>query len=162
RFVAWLRSLRPVPNEKSKYVFPKRRCPYAMQASPLHERGSRSCLEWNIRARFMSSDYGPARRSKEATFRVWRQFVSLGQVPQATLELVHLRVSRINGCGACVDSGSRMAKKANVADERLFTVEARRHAPYFSDTERAALALGEAETRLGTARTRCRTRSGTR
>src|SRR5262245_65097406 len=69
-------------------------------------------------------------------------------VPRAALELVHLRVSQINGCGACVDSGSRSAKKAGVADERLFTVAAWRHAPYFSDAERAALALGEAETRL--------------
>ena len=69
-------------------------------------------------------------------------------VPRTTLELVHLRVSQINGCGACVDSGSRAAKKAGEADERLFAVAAWRHAPYFSDAERAALALGEAETRL--------------
>ena len=71
-----------------------------------------------------------------------------GGVPETTLELVHLRVSQINGCGACVDSGSRAAKKAGEADDRLFTVAAWRHAPYFSDAERAALALGEAETRL--------------
>jgi len=69
-------------------------------------------------------------------------------VPRTTLDLVHLRVSQINGCGACVDSGSRAAKQAGEAAERLFTVAAWRHAPYFSDAERAALALGEAETRL--------------
>src|SRR5262249_46297635 len=68
-------------------------------------------------------------------------------VPRTTLDLVHLRVSQINGCGACVDSGSRAAKKAGEADERLFTVAAWRHAPYFSDAERAALALREAQTR---------------
>src|SRR5215813_9706790 len=69
-------------------------------------------------------------------------------VPRTTLDLVHLRVSQINGCGACVDSGARAAKKAGESDERQFTVAAWRHAPYFSDAERAALALGEAETRL--------------
>src|SRR5262249_56425880 len=76
------------------------------------------------------------------------QAVYKAGVPRATLELVHLRVSQINGCGACVDSGSRTAKKAGEGDERLFTVAAWRHAPYFSDAERAALALGEAGTRL--------------
>ncbi len=44
--------------------------------------------------------------------------------------------------------GSRAAKKAGETDERLFTVAAWRHTPYFSDAERAALALGEAVTRL--------------
>lgn len=68
--------------------------------------------------------------------------------PRATLELVHMRVSQINGCGACIDSGWRSAKKAGESDERLHNVAAWRHTPYFSDAERAALALAEAETRL--------------
>jgi AhpD family alkylhydroperoxidase len=71
-----------------------------------------------------------------------------GGVPRKTLDLVHLRVSQINGCGACVEGGSRAARKAGETDERLFAVAAWRHAPYFSDAERAALALGEAATRL--------------
>ena len=71
-----------------------------------------------------------------------------GGVPQATLELVHLRVSQVNGCSACVDAGARNAKKAGETDERLFAVAAWREAPYFTDAERAALALAEAATRL--------------
>jgi AhpD family alkylhydroperoxidase len=71
-----------------------------------------------------------------------------GGVPQTTLELVHLRASQINGCSVCVDSGSRSAKKAGETDERLFAVAAWREAPYFTDAERAALALTEAVTRL--------------
>ena len=71
-----------------------------------------------------------------------------GGVDQATLELVHLRVSQINGCSACVDSGAKSARKAGETDERLFAVAAWREAPYFSDAERAALALAEAATRL--------------
>ena len=73
---------------------------------------------------------------------------SQGGVPPATLELVHLRASQINGCSACVDSGARGAKKAGETDERLFAVVAWREAPYFTDAERAALALTEAATRL--------------
>jgi AhpD family alkylhydroperoxidase len=64
------------------------------------------------------------------------------------LELVHLRVSQVNGCSACVDSGARSAKKNGVSDERLFAVAAWRDAPYFTDAERSALALAEAATRL--------------
>jgi AhpD family alkylhydroperoxidase len=71
-----------------------------------------------------------------------------GGVPWQTLELVHLRASQINGCSACVDSGARSAKKAGETDERIFAVAAWREAPYFTDAERAALALAEAATRL--------------
>jgi AhpD family alkylhydroperoxidase len=69
-------------------------------------------------------------------------------LPEKLLELVHLRASQINGCSACVDMHPRLAKKAGETDERLFSVAAWREAPYFSDAERAALALTEALTRL--------------
>jgi AhpD family alkylhydroperoxidase len=71
-----------------------------------------------------------------------------GNVPAKTLGLVHLRASQINGCGFCVDSGSKHAKKSGESDERLFAVAAWRDTPYFSEPERAALALTEAVTRL--------------
>ena len=71
-----------------------------------------------------------------------------GSVPSATLELVHLRASQINGCSFCVNSAYRSAKHRGETDERLFTVAAWREAPYFTDAERAALALAECVTRL--------------
>jgi AhpD family alkylhydroperoxidase len=74
--------------------------------------------------------------------------VGNGCVPEQTLELVHLRASQINGCSVCLDGHSRAAKKAGETDERLFTLAAWREAPYFTDSERAALALTEAVTRL--------------
>ncbi|TWS96153.1 carboxymuconolactone decarboxylase family protein [Reyranella sp. CPCC 100927] len=69
-------------------------------------------------------------------------------VPPATLALIHLRASQINGCSVCVDAGFRDLKKVGERDTRIFTVAAWRDAPYFSDAERAALALTEAVTRL--------------
>jgi AhpD family alkylhydroperoxidase len=69
-------------------------------------------------------------------------------VPSTTLDLVSLRASQINGCGSCLDMHARLAKKAGEADERVFAVAAWRHTPYFTDAERAALALTEAVTRL--------------
>ncbi|MFF4743571.1 carboxymuconolactone decarboxylase family protein [Streptomyces sp. NPDC001268] len=71
-----------------------------------------------------------------------------GGVPETTLELVHLRASQINGCGYCVVGGVGSARKAGVTEEQLSAVAAWREAPYFSDAERAALALTEAATRL--------------
>lgn len=62
--------------------------------------------------------------------------------------LVHQRVSQINGCSVCVDMGWRGLKTAGESDERLFAVSAWRDAPYFTDEERAALALAEAATRV--------------
>lgn len=69
-------------------------------------------------------------------------------LPKKLLELVHLRASQINGCSVCVDMHAKLAKKADETDERLFAVAAWRDAPYFSDSERAALALTEALTRI--------------
>lgn len=71
-----------------------------------------------------------------------------GGVPGATLGLVHLRASQINGCSFCVVSGTTHARKAGETDDRLAAVAAWRDAPFFSDAERAALALTEAVTRL--------------
>jgi AhpD family alkylhydroperoxidase len=68
--------------------------------------------------------------------------------PPEILHLAHLRASQINGCSPCVDGGVKHAKEAGETDERLFAVAAWREAPYFSEAERAALALAEAVTRL--------------
>ena len=69
-------------------------------------------------------------------------------VPATTLYLIEVRASQINGCSVCLDMHSRELKAAGEPDERIFTVGAWREAPYFSDAERAALALTEAATRL--------------
>jgi AhpD family alkylhydroperoxidase len=71
-----------------------------------------------------------------------------GGVPARTLGLVELRASQINGCSVCVDMHSRQLRKDGETDDRLFAVGAWRDAPYFTDAERAALALTEAVTRM--------------
>lgn len=71
-----------------------------------------------------------------------------GGVPARTLGLMQLRASQINGCSVCVDGHPRLLKKAGESDERILAVAAWRDSPYFSDAERAALALTEALTRI--------------
>jgi len=64
------------------------------------------------------------------------------------LELMHLRASQINGCGVCAVQHPKIARKLGETDERIFAVAAWRDAPFFTDAERAALALTEALTRI--------------
>jgi AhpD family alkylhydroperoxidase len=69
-------------------------------------------------------------------------------IPETTLQLVELRASQINGCAVCLDMHARELRNLGESDERIFTVAAWREAPYFTDAERAALALTEAVTRI--------------
>lgn len=77
-------------------------------------------------------------------------FASVGNagIPETTHYLMHVRASQINGCSVCVDMHSRELVNAGEPNERIFTIAAWREAPYFTDAERAALALTEAATRL--------------
>jgi AhpD family alkylhydroperoxidase len=72
---------------------------------------------------------------------------SLG-LPARTALFVELRASQINGCGYCVDMHARELKRSGETDERIFAVAAWRDTPYFTEAERAALALTEAATRI--------------
>jgi AhpD family alkylhydroperoxidase len=69
-------------------------------------------------------------------------------VDPLVLELVHLRASQINGCSPCVFAGVESAKKHGETDERLHNVVTWRETPFFTEEERAALALTEAATRI--------------
>lgn len=69
-------------------------------------------------------------------------------VPEVTHELMKLRAGQINGCSGCVDLHSRALKAMGESDERIVMVGAWREATYFTDAERAALALAEAVTRI--------------
>ncbi|MGX5214914.1 carboxymuconolactone decarboxylase family protein [Streptomyces violaceus] len=77
-------------------------------------------------------------------------FQAIGEsgLRQEVAEIVGLRASQINGCGACVHGHTVNLRKARVSEERISAVAAWRHAPFFSDAERAALKLTEAVTRL--------------
>jgi AhpD family alkylhydroperoxidase len=74
--------------------------------------------------------------------------IHAGGVDPLLLELVHLRASQINGCSPCVHAGVRSAKKHGETDERLHSVVAWRETAFFTEEERAALALTEAATRV--------------
>jgi AhpD family alkylhydroperoxidase len=61
-------------------------------------------------------------------------------------ELVRLRASMINGCAYCIDQHTKDARQGGESEQRLFAVAAWEEAPFFSERERAALALTDAVT----------------
>ena len=70
------------------------------------------------------------------------------RLPLRTHQLVHLRASQINGCSVCVDMHAKALRQAGVPDSHIIAVSAWRDTPFFSEAERAALALTEAVTRM--------------
>ncbi|MEU0937474.1 carboxymuconolactone decarboxylase family protein [Embleya sp. NPDC005971] len=72
-------------------------------------------------------------------------------LPAATLELVSLRVSQINGCAVCIDMHTKDAAAAGETALRLNLVAAWREATVFTEAERAALELAEEGTRVADA-----------
>jgi AhpD family alkylhydroperoxidase len=76
------------------------------------------------------------------------QASSADGLPKVTRLLVHLRASQINGCSVCVDMHAQELKHAGEEDRRIFAVSAWRETVWFTEAERAALALTEELTRL--------------
>jgi AhpD family alkylhydroperoxidase len=74
--------------------------------------------------------------------------ISRVRISPGLLELMHLRASQINGCGVCAVQHPKIARKLGESDDRILAVAAWRDAPFYTDAERAALALTEAATRL--------------
>jgi AhpD family alkylhydroperoxidase len=64
-------------------------------------------------------------------------------------ELIKIRASQLNGCAYCLDLHTRDARAAGEDERRLATLAGWREAPFFTERERAALALTDAVTRLG-------------
>ncbi|GAA4539502.1 MULTISPECIES: carboxymuconolactone decarboxylase family protein [Streptomyces] len=62
------------------------------------------------------------------------------------LELVRIRASQINGCAFCLDMHTRDARERGETEQRIYTLNAWRETPFFTERERAALALTEAVT----------------
>jgi AhpD family alkylhydroperoxidase len=63
-------------------------------------------------------------------------------------ELVKIRVSQINGCAFCLRMHTRDAIAKGETTDRLAVIAAWWESQYFSEQERAALALAEDVTRL--------------
>jgi len=85
-------------------------------------------------------------------YRAWYQLskaVYASGLDPSLLNLVMLRASQLNGCAYCLEMHAREAREAGEEQRRLDTIAGWRDAPWFDESERAALALTEAVTLLG-------------
>ncbi len=61
-------------------------------------------------------------------------------------ELIRIRASQLNGCAYCIDMHTKDARAAGETEQRLYALAAWHETPFFTERERAALALTEAVT----------------
>jgi AhpD family alkylhydroperoxidase len=67
-------------------------------------------------------------------------------IEPALVHLVKLRASQMNGCAYCLDMHWKDLRVSGESEQRLYSLDAWRECPYYSDRERAALAWTEAVT----------------
>jgi AhpD family alkylhydroperoxidase len=67
---------------------------------------------------------------------------------ESLVHLVKMRASQINGCAYCLDMHSKDARALGEPEQRLYVLDAWEEAPFYSDRERAALALTDAVTKI--------------
>ena len=58
-------------------------------------------------------------------------------------ELIKIRASQVNGCAYCIDMHTKDARKAGETEQRIYALNAWRETPFFTEEERAILALTE-------------------
>lgn len=58
-------------------------------------------------------------------------------------DLIRIRASQINGCSYCIDMHTREAKEAGEDERRIYALSVWRETTFFTDEERAILALTE-------------------
>ena len=75
-------------------------------------------------------------------------YLAKSSVERSLQDLVHFRVSQINGCAYCLDMHSKDLRDEGETEQRLYMLDAWRESSCYSDRERAALAWAEAVTQV--------------
>lgn len=76
------------------------------------------------------------------------QYLQSCGLEKPLLMLVQLRASQINGCAYCLDMHWKDLRALGESEQRLYSLDAWRECPYYSERERAAFAWTEAVTRV--------------
>lgn len=77
------------------------------------------------------------------------QYLNSCGLEESLLHLVRLRASQMNGCAYCLDMHWKDLRALGENEQRLYSLDAWRECPYYTDRERAALAWTEAVTLIG-------------
>jgi AhpD family alkylhydroperoxidase len=76
------------------------------------------------------------------------QYLNNSSVERKLLNLIKLRVSQINGCAYCLDMHGKDLQVEGQSEQRMYSLDAWREAPYYTERERAAFAWAEAVTNI--------------
>lgn len=74
------------------------------------------------------------------------RYLQASGIEKTLLYMIQLRASQINGCAYCLDMHWKDLRAAGEREQRLYSLDAWRECPYYTDRERAALAWTEAVT----------------
>ncbi|SHF97940.1 carboxymuconolactone decarboxylase family protein [Chryseobacterium sp. OV279] len=71
------------------------------------------------------------------------KFIESTTISRTHKDLIKIRASQINGCAFCIDMHTKEARKAGETEQRIYALNAWRDTPFFTEEERAVLALTE-------------------
>lgn len=71
------------------------------------------------------------------------KFIESTPLTRTHKDLIKIRASQINGCAFCIDMHTKEARKAGETEQRIYLLNAWRDTPFFTNEERAILALTE-------------------
>ncbi|MDY0409740.1 carboxymuconolactone decarboxylase family protein [Virgibacillus soli] len=80
----------------------------------------------------------------------FEKYIKSTNLESTLLELVKTRASQINGCAFCLDMHTKDARANGETEQRLYALNAWRETDFYTEKERAALALTEAVTQIST------------
>jgi AhpD family alkylhydroperoxidase len=100
-------------------------------------------LGGNMQARF---EYMKAAPGVYKAMSALEQYLNESELEQPLLHLIKMRASQINGCAYCIDMHSKDLRAIGETEQRIYSLDAWRECPYYTDRERAALAWTEAVT----------------
>lgn len=74
------------------------------------------------------------------------KYMATTGLDKSLAELIKIRASQINGCAFCLNMHTRDARENGETEPRIYGLDAWRESPFYTEKERAALALTEAVT----------------
>lgn len=102
-----------------------------------------------MRPRF---NYGKAAPGVYDAMDALDRHLAEGAIERPLLLLVQLRASQINGCAYCLDMHWKDLRAIGETEQRMYSLDAWRECPYYTERERAALEWTEAVTRVADGR----------
>ncbi|WPU97186.1 carboxymuconolactone decarboxylase family protein [Mucilaginibacter sabulilitoris] len=72
-----------------------------------------------------------------------RKFIESTPLTKTHKDLIKIRASQLNGCAFCIDMHTKDARRAGETEQRIYALNAWRDTLFFTEEERAILALTE-------------------